>query len=393
MTRSIVRKSGWIRSRARWLGASILVSTIFGAGAGAQSSLMMTTAAPIASILASVQGEKAVRKEDGAVEQSAIPAELVSIAEIDARAGARERVLNEMQAGVVALELQGHDYARALLTDAHEQVETIYADSATAKKARSVFTPDATKDFKGDAYERAMLGYYLGLSYLMSSDLENARAAFKWGEFQDTMSAAENYQADMGALVFLKGWIAHCQGDSATAAEEFAAAKRVRGTLNPPADQDRLLTIVEMGGSPIKVGSGKYKESLSFQRGAPPAAERVTVSLTGDELPLTLAEDVFFQAATLGGRAVGRQGADHAGTASRRCGGQPGRALRRLRHSQYGGGGFGGGFAVRTGRQDDFQSGEACGGRALLEQLARSDSVRRRALCGAKHCAVALPKQ
>ena len=39
--------------------------------------------------------------------------------------------------------------------------------------------PEADKDFKGDPYERAMVGYYLALADFSDADLDNARAALR----------------------------------------------------------------------------------------------------------------------------------------------------------------------------------------------------------------------
>ncbi|MEC8183119.1 MAG: hypothetical protein VX123_13805 [Pseudomonadota bacterium] len=44
--------------------------------------------------------------------------------------------------------------------------------------ARSNFAREDVKDFKGEPFERAMVFYYLGLSYLALGDFENARASF-----------------------------------------------------------------------------------------------------------------------------------------------------------------------------------------------------------------------
>lgn len=281
-----------------------LIAISVGHGQAQGHVLTSMAATPIASILATVHGESGSNATNGGDTAAPIPRVLEEIAQADLRAGPRDRVLNEMRAGITAFELGEYNYALPLFMDAHDQIETIYADDATAKKARSVFTPDATKEFKGDAYERAMLGYYLGLSYMMKGDMENARASFKWGEFQDTMSFSETYQSDMGALLFLKAWVARCQGDTNTAAEEFSAAKRIRDTIAMPAEQDRLLTIVEVGSSPIKLGIGKYKENLSFQRGVPSSSKQVTVSFGEQVVSPVLAEDIYWQASTLGGRAV-----------------------------------------------------------------------------------------
>jgi len=264
----------------------------FGSAAAAQ---------PIAEILERVRAETPAGANGAAAE---IPMALQQLATNDTLSQPRDRVLNQMHAGVVALELGEHRYAAPLFMAAHEQIETIYADDPVAKKARSKFVPDATKEFKGDAYERAMLGYYLGLSYMLNGDLENARASFRWGDFQDTMSASESYQSDMASLMYLRAWAAKCQGETTTAAEEFQSALRIRDTVQLPKDEDNVLMIAEIGSSPIKVGTGKFKEMLSFERGQASAATDITFTYANQKHSLSVAEDVYWQASTLGGRAV-----------------------------------------------------------------------------------------
>jgi hypothetical protein len=149
-----------------------------------------------------------------------------------------------------------------------------------------------------------MLGYYLGLSYMLNGDLENARAAFRWGDFQDTMSASESYQSDMAGLMYLRAWAAKCQGETTTATEEFEAARRIRETVPLPKDEDNVLVITEIGSSPTKLGLGKYKEMLAFQRGQASDATDIKVTYANQNLSLGQAEDVYWQASTLGGRAV-----------------------------------------------------------------------------------------
>jgi hypothetical protein len=281
-----------IRIRAATLSFAIAVS--LGCASGVQ-------AAPIADILERVHTEAPVGANG---EVPAIPSALMELAASDAQSPPRDRVLNEMHAGVVALEIGEHRYAAPLFMAAHEQIETIYANDPVAIKARSKFVPDATKDFKGDAYERAMLGYYLGLSYMLNGDLENARASFRWGDFQDTMSASESYQSDMASLMYLRAWAAKCQGETTTATEEFAAAHRIRETVPLPQDGDNLLVITEIGTSPTKIGLGKYKEMLAFERGQASAATDIKVTYANQSNSLGEAEDVYWQASTLGGRAV-----------------------------------------------------------------------------------------
>jgi hypothetical protein len=233
-----------------------------------------------------------------------VPQPLVKHVVADATEGSRNVVLNTMLAAKVAFEVGAFKQSRALLDEAYQRIETVYADNAAAAKARSTFSPESTKDFKGEPYERAMLGYYLGLNDLISGDLDNARSAFKWGEFQDTMSASEVYQSDMASLMFLEAWVDHCRGKKTTALERFQQAAKVRPGLRIPAETDNLLIVYEAGVAPTKVRSGKHGEELSYAPDSNQALRPAEFEVDGSRLIPALAEDVHWQATTLGGRQV-----------------------------------------------------------------------------------------
>lgn len=239
--------------------------------------------------------------------------------ERDGREQARNRVLNQMEAGTLALLSGRLKSAEALFSDAQQQIETIYANNPAAAAARGKFVPEASKDFKGDPYERAMVGYYLGLIDLVKGDLDNARAGFRFAMLQDTMSASETYQDDMGLMQYLVGWTYWCEGKPDSAAEEFARARKIRPDLAPPQSGDTLLLLAETGKAPRKVQDGKYGELLRFAPPVTVAERQVAFGLGAQQKPAHLAEDIFFQAATRGGAAVDviragkasfRQGAD-----------------------------------------------------------------------------------
>lgn len=223
--------------------------------------------------------------------------------------GTQHRVLVQMAAGRVAFLRGDWDQAEALLADAQREVETIYADNPKAQAARSVFVPEASKDFKGDPYERAMLGIYLGLIDLSRGDFDNARAGFRFAQLQDTMSAAEQYQDDMALAQYLVGWSYWCEGQRSAAAEEFERARRQRPALAAPQPGDNLLLLAELGSAPIKFRSGQFGELQRMRSGPPTPLQQVAFRVEGADgpsrlLPAVLAEDLLFQASTRGGAAV-----------------------------------------------------------------------------------------
>lgn len=253
-----------------------------------------------------------------------VPAYLQPWIERDAQWGAQHRVLLQMAAGRAAFLRGDWAMAEALFADAQQEVETIYADNPKAQAARRLFVPESTKDFKGDPYERAMLGIYLGLIDLSRGEFDNARAGFRFAQLQDTLSASEEYQDDMALAQYLVGWTYWCEGSPQSAQEEFARARKLRPDLAPPAPDDRLLMLAEVGAAPVKFRSGAYGELQMMRRGEATPLQQVAFRILGADgvaqvFPATLAEDVYFQASTRGGAAVDsiragkasfRQGAD-----------------------------------------------------------------------------------
>ena len=218
--------------------------------------------------------------------------------------GPRNAVLNHGRIGFLAFELGRPRLARTHLESAAEAIEAVYADNPAAERARSNFAREDVKDFKGEPFERAMVFYYLGLSYLALGDYQNARASFKAGEYQDSLSQAEKYQADFALLNYLAGWAAHCAGRPAAAADSFAAAARHRPDLTPPARGANLLVLFEAGGGPLKWTAGAHGHLLKIRPGQAPTKPAPTDERPAAPHGLVMAADLYHQASTRGGRAV-----------------------------------------------------------------------------------------
>ena len=258
-----------------------------------------------------------------------VPSYMQPWIERDAQWGRQHRVLLQMAAGRAAFLRGDWAMAEALFADAQQEIETIYADNPKAQAARRLFVPESTKDFKGDPYERAMLGIYLGLIDLSRGEFDNARAGFRFAQLQDTLSASEQYQDDMALAQYLVGWTYWCEGKPQSAEEEFARARQLRPGLASPAPEDRMLMLAEVGAAPVKFRSGTYGELQMVRRGEPTSLQQVAFRIQGANgagqlLPAWLAEDVYFQASTRGGAAVDgiragkasfRKGADGVATA------------------------------------------------------------------------------
>ncbi|MBD8527212.1 hypothetical protein [Pseudomarimonas arenosa] len=236
-------------------------------------------------------------------------------------------VLNLGRAAHLALEEGDTATAARALDMAILRVESVYADNESAKKARSVWSKEAIKDFKGEPHERSMLYFYRGLVDLAEGDYENARAMFRSAEYQDTLSEAESYQSDFALMNWMSGWASQCAGDSSSAEEGFSLAKaqlqaradsgaewetkliESNGEIAPVADATRL-QVFELGRGPTKYAGGKNNELLMFTYGALSEPREWALgpdveSLRPDEKTNGwMAESLGYQATTRGGRQV-----------------------------------------------------------------------------------------
>jgi len=209
-------------------------------------------------------------------------------------------VLNLQRLGLEAIDQRHLDVAERAFDAALERIELIYANSDSAKKARSLWSAEGSKDFKGEPYERAMTYYYRGLLFMARGDYENARASFRSAEYQDTISNNETYAGDFGMMSLLSGWSSTCAGDAGMAADFYqrAATQQPEG-LKPPVAGRTTLVLVESGTSPVKTATGSYGEAMQLKSGDNPF---VSAYAGTQELPLL--GDIGWQASTLGGRQV-----------------------------------------------------------------------------------------
>lgn len=242
------------------------------------------------------------------------PAELKKHFLVTLTQGPRNQVLNDMRLGLASMELGDTALAEHLFDDALAGIETVYADNPEAAKARGLFTRELSKDFKGEPYERAMAYYYRGLLYMRAGDYDNARASFKGGFIQDSFAEEDQNRADFGLLQFLQGWASRCRGNTVTAEEDFKDFKAINDKLPLPADSDNTLVLVETGSAPVKYSQGDSASSkpkyLKFRRTGTTETARLSIEMPKAKgakpavrtLALPQIEDIYFQAATRGGR-------------------------------------------------------------------------------------------
>lgn len=221
--------------------------------------------------------------------------------------GEHNAVLNFQRLGLAAMEAGAYGDAEWAFDQSLERIEAFYGSSDTAKAARSKWTSEGIKDHKGEPYERVMAYYYRGLLYLREGDYQNARAAFVAGEFQDTLSEAEEFQGDFALMNYLAGWSSYCAGDAGLAEEAFALAERTNPAIRRPTKETTLL-VADLGRGPVKFGRGMSGRLLTFvEAEGHGATESASVSVGAGKsrqtLPLAEYSNLAFQATTRGGRA------------------------------------------------------------------------------------------
>lgn len=223
--------------------------------------------------------------------------------------GERNATLNFQRIGMAALSLGEINSAEKAFDGAVARIELIYADNPEAKKAKSLWTAEKIKDFKGEPYERAMAYFYRGLVYAAKADFQNARAMFKQADYQDTVAENEKYAGDFGLMPYMAGWASYCDGDTRAAKDYLEQA--IKGDANytqVPVDRP-VLVLLESGRAPFKYGSGKAREILKWQ--AHEAPEQVAKKACADSTSASCTvssfvkgADIGFQATTRGGRPI-----------------------------------------------------------------------------------------
>ena len=219
--------------------------------------------------------------------------------------GERNATLNVQRVGLTALHLGELNLAGKMFEIATNRIEMVYADNPEAQKAKSLWTAEKVKDFKGEPYERAMAHYYRGLVFAAKGDFQNARAMFKQAEYQDTVAESEIYAGDFGLMPYMAGWASYCDGNTQLAKDYLNQAAKGDSSYETMLVDVPLLVVVETGRAPKKVGAGEHKEMLKFESYNQPATRVVKACENDKSCPVDKFQqgaDLGFQATTRGGR-------------------------------------------------------------------------------------------
>ena len=216
--------------------------------------------------------------------------------------GEHDAVLNFADLGLAAMEVGEFDIAEKAFDQGIARIDAIYANNESAKKARSLWSSESVKDFKGEPYERAMVYYYRGLLYLRKGDYQNARASFLAADYQDTVAEQDSYQGDFAVMNLLAGCSSHCDHDEVRAKELYKLATIKDPSLVSLNLASHHLALIDAGRGPQKLAVGNHKEMLQLSAVPEGTVDSIHVTGANRRLPATKMGDINFQATTRGGR-------------------------------------------------------------------------------------------
>jgi hypothetical protein len=220
-----------------------------------------------------------------------------------ASAPAKDKVLWQCRTAATAMRRGQWSEAKRLLDDALLTMGATLANDKSAKKARSYFSEESKKTFRGEPYERVMAYYYRGILYWMDGEPDNARACFRSAQVQDSDAENKTYAADYLLLDYLDGLATvKLAGDGSDALKRAASESRF-GTPPPYDAKANTLFFIEFGQGPTKYATGEYQEELRFLPGRS-VAQSAVIKLGNQTLGLRPYDDLTFQATTRGGRVM-----------------------------------------------------------------------------------------
>jgi len=221
-----------------------------------------------------------------------------------AAAPAKDRVLWECRTAASAMRRAQFSEAKPLLDNALLTMGGLMGNDKSGRKARSYFSDESKKTFRGEPYERVMAYFYRGILYWMDGEPDNARACFRSAELQDADAENKQYAADYVILDYLDGLATvKLAGDGSDAFKRAATESRFGSppTYNPKVN---ALFFVEFGQGPTKYATGEYQEELRFLPGRSVVQSAVIKIDNGQTLGLRPYDDLSFQATTRGGRVM-----------------------------------------------------------------------------------------
>ncbi|MCH2209575.1 MAG: hypothetical protein MK132_27465 [Lentisphaerales bacterium] len=222
--------------------------------------------------------------------------------------GRRNEVLNLLEIGLDAFQIQAYKDAETAFDMAIDNIESIYGDNEAAQAARKLWYAEDVKDFKGEPYERVMAYYYRGLLYLKKGDLDNANACFKAGALQDAFKEEDQEISDFFMLTYYRLWISDLLNEDSISQDIRHFFKNIlKSKMSLPKDGDNILIVAEGGNAPRKLADGIGHHTLVYRKGKAKAPYKIEVIINDTvKKDLTRIEDIFYQANSRGARPIDR---------------------------------------------------------------------------------------
>ncbi len=220
--------------------------------------------------------------------------------------GGTEVTLDQCSAGTAALSAGDVDGAHRHFLAAYRDLEDLSA--TTGETVTAMVGPESSKRWKGDPYERCMNAYYLGVTYWLKGDADNAAASFKAGLLRDADSEAGAAQSDFALLWYLMGEAQRqaLHNDRGQAALRTASELRPGNPHLAAAEKTdaNFVLALDMGLGPRKVASGPHGSHVRFEPRIY-AGSYAEVSANGTALGRTSpASDTYHQAVTRGDKTL-----------------------------------------------------------------------------------------
>ena len=176
-------------------------------------------------------------------------------------------VLNNVRLGSTDLAMYDVPASQSAFLNAYEALNS-YGVNTGGRTLGAVLVDEKIKIWRGEPFERAMANYYLGLTYYMQADYNNARAAFEnalfklhdYGPDNNAAAGSDQFREVDSNFVLAQYMLARCYqrlGNDAQAASSFNRVVSLAPQLSALVDvgmnqRSNVLLVIDYGVGPFK---------------------------------------------------------------------------------------------------------------------------------------------